>query len=358
MLSATGQKISYSQDVSQSNDETIISIKEFWTNYIRDISKSDDSNKAMVYAKYWNEFEIEDGFTDIVNHALPVFLIGELKIINIEKTEDGFFQIKNQVQLNEEIIALFNVYVKREHNDYKLYNQFYMSKFLLKHYKAGDIDFYYPENYPFNKKKADELFNSYLKYLALYGNLGSKQITYIIGNTFNEASSFIGFDSGVLSSDSPYAGYTIKNQNIILSCREDHLHEIIHVIFFSLFPNAPFIFHEGIATYYGGTGGKDYTSLINNLKMFLENNPDTDLSDFDSFDKVLEDGTNYFYTIGASLIDYALKIGGTKKVLSLFRYSATNTTDKEDPLSAIKEELGIEEDQLNSFLRNYINNVD
>jgi hypothetical protein len=348
--SLLGQEISSNQDISNSKDKTIASVRDFWIAYIKDISKSNNSDKNLIYSKYWNKFEIGNGFTDIINDALPVYSIGKLQIKDIRKVQDVFFQIKNQVELNGKVIAVFNIYVKEEGSSYKLYNQLFFSKSTLNHYQNDNIDFYYPNKYLFNVKKADELSDSYVKLSDLYGNHRKNKVTYLIGNTFNEASKFIGIETGILSSDSPYAGFTIKNQNLILSSREDHLHEIIHLVFFSLFPDSPYIFNEGVATYYGGTGGKDYKTLINNLKVLIKTHPDIDLSDFDSINKTLDDGTNYCYIVGAILIEYAYRTGGAEKVLSLFKYS-TNNQNWDDPQSTIEKVLGIEKDQINSFIK-------
>ena len=186
----------------------------------------------------------------------------------------------------------------------------------------------------------------------LYGNAKKSKITYIIGNTFNEANSFVGFDSSIISSTSPYAGYSIRNQNIILSCREDHLHEIVHAVFIPLFPKAPALFQEGIATYYGGTAGQSYSINLEQLDKMIRNNPDIDLSKINDLNNVLENGSNYFYTIGAIFIDIALKIGGPKKVLALFQDSVSDPSNWEDPLPAIKKEFGIKKDRLTHFLKN------
>ncbi|HEY5122157.1 MAG TPA: hypothetical protein VIK14_00315, partial [Ignavibacteria bacterium] len=56
--------------------------------------------------------------------------------------------------------------------------------------------------------------------------------------------------------------------------------------------------------------------------------------------------------IGAIFIDYAFKIGGTKKVLALFQYP--DSTD--NAISAIERELGIKKNQIDSFLKKYVQN--
>ncbi|MGD0756566.1 MAG: hypothetical protein ABR927_16060, partial [Bacteroidales bacterium] len=93
-------------------------------------------------------------------------------------------------------------------------------------------------------------------------------------------------------------------------------------------------------------------NLIKQLGNMINNNPEIDLSKFDDLFNVLDNGTNYFYTIGAIFIDYAFKIGGTNKVLALFQYP--DSTD--NAISAIERELGIKKNQIDSFLKKYVQN--
>jgi len=71
---------------------------------------------------------------------------------------------------------------------------------------------------------------------------------------------------------------------------------------------------------------------------------------------ILISGSNHFYTIGAIFIDYALKNDGPQKVIKLFQYSGLNYNTSEGAKSAIEQELGIKKDQINSFLKTYIQN--
>ena len=87
----------------------------------------------------------------------------------------------------------------------------------------------------------------------------------------------------------------------------------------------------------------------------IKTNPDINFSKIDDLYNVLDNGSNYFYTIGAIFIDNALKIGRPKKVLALFQDSVSDPSNWEDPLPAIKKEFGIKKDQIDSFLKKYIN---
>ena len=357
---ASGQKISFNQEILSATDPEIIAVRELWKAYVNDCFKGSETDKDSIPLKYWNSIELEQGFTDVAKDEFPIYSLGELVTFDIKKEKNGFYRIRSMVLFTEStgksVYAIFNIYAKKDKSEYKLYNQFFLTKSKLQHFHAGNIDFYCPVNYNFTIEKAKETADSYSKFSTLYGNPEKRKITYIIGNTFDEANSFIGFDFSVVSSTSPFAGYSIRSKNIVLSCREDHLHEIIHAVFFSMFPNEPALFSEGVATYYGGTGGQNYSYLISQLRNLINNKPDIDLSKFDNFDKTLDNGTNHFYNIGAIFIDYALKIGGLKKVLALFQYSVTNPLTWDDPISAIKKELGIEKNQIDAFLKKYIQN--
>ncbi|MBA7541130.1 hypothetical protein ES705_33437 [subsurface metagenome] len=64
--------------------------------------------------------------------------------------------------------------------------------------------------------------------------------------------------------------------------------------------------------------------------------------------------TNYFYTVGAIFIDYALRIGGVEKVLALFKQPVTNQNTSGDAIDAINKELGLEKSQVDTFIKKYI----
>jgi hypothetical protein len=353
-LVTSGQKISFSQDLLSTSNPEIIAIREFWKAYVGECVR----NKDSAFKKYWNPIELEQGYTDIVMDELPIYTLGELVTFEIKKVISGFYQIRSKVfpldPSDKSVYAIFNIYAKKKESSYFLYNQFFFTKSSLKHFQSGNVDFYYPENCSFSFDKAKKTADLYSNISTLYGYTKKSRITYIIGNTFNEANSFVGFDSSIISSTSPYAGFSIRNQNIILSCREDHIHEIVHAVFFAFYPKAPALFREGIATYYGGTAGQSYSINIEQLKKMIHNNPDIDLSNIDDLNNVLENGSNYFYTIGAIFIDKALKIGGPKKVLALFQDSVSDPSNWEDPLPAIKKEFGIKKDQIDLFLKKYI----
>lgn len=357
-----GQKITLSQVVENSTDKEVVSIREFWKTYIKDISLSNSLTQHNIFAKYWNKEELDLGFTDIINDELPVYSLGEIMILSIDKQKDGFYKIKNKVVDNAHIgtntaFAVFNIYVKKGPSGYKLYNCFHLTKSNLQHSKIGDIDFYYPENFVFNSSQAAVTDKFYTRISAIYANNQKNILTYVVANNFNEANRLIGFDQSIVASSSAYAGFSIKNQRVILSTRVDHFHEIVHAVFFNRFPDSPALFDEGIATYYGGTGGLSYSKLIGQFKQFVKENPKTNLSDFNHLHLLLENGTNNFYILGALLVDYAIKHGGSQKVIDLFDYSLKNQLISDDPWPAIENVIGIKKNQFDSSIRKYLKSL-
>lgn len=357
-----GQKISFNSEFKNSNHIEIIQIREFWKSYIKDISASNSATRQNVFTKYWNKEELNLGFTDIVNDELPVYSLGELTILSIDNLNNGYYNIKNKVVGNSNndpvtVYAIFNICAKKDSSGYKLYNYFNLNKPSLLHSRIGEIDYYYPMNFAFNSSKATETANFYSKISSIYSGNIRRNLTYIIANNFNEANNLIGFDQSIVTSSSPYAGYSIKNQGIILSCRIDHFHEIVHSVFFSRFPNTPALFNEGIATYYGGTGGFTLPSLISQFKEYIKNNPQTNLSNLNNLDQVKENRTNNFYILGAILVDYAIKNGGPQKIINIFNHSSDKQLSSDDPWQAIENELGIKKDQFDTFIKKYIDSL-
>ena len=353
-LSVWGQKITFSSEIQNTKDSSIIEVRELWKAYVTNCQKGFDKSSF----NYWNKYETGQGVTDIVKAAitLPSYLFGELAVFDIKKADKDYYRIRNIWSMGDtnskSYLAIFNVFAKKTNSVYKLYNYFYIVKPKLQHYQADNIDYYYPSNYSFNSQKASQMAELYSKISLLYGKSDKRKVTYIIGNNLDEANNIIGFDYTIMSSSFSDAAYIIKEQNIILANREDNIHEIIHSIFMPMFPEGNSLFQEGIATYYGGSAGQDYFNLIKQLGNMINNNPDIDLSKFDNLNKVLDNGTNYFYTVGAICIDYALKIGGAKKVLALFQH----TDSIDNAIFAIEKDLGIETNQIDSFLKKYVQN--
>jgi hypothetical protein len=353
-LPTFGQGVTFSSEIVNTKDPEIEAVRDLWKTYVTN-SKNVNEKPSM---EYWNKSEIDQGFTDIIMKVIAIpYRISNLSINEIKKVDNDYYSISNKLFLEDSTYFFkFRVYARKENDCFKLFNSYYVKRPTLLHYQVENFDFYYSQNHSFDSLKAYQSVKFYSKISSLYGNTEKRKIIYLVGSNLDEANNFIGFDYSPMSSSNPFAGNTINCQNfMILSAREDHFHEIIHSVLIPMFPKAHMLFHEGIATYYGGNGGRKLSDFVDELKKVINNNPDIDLSNFDEIDTILNDGKfNNFYFLGAILIDYALKNGGPKKVLALLQFPINDPYSFEDAKSAIKQELGIEKNQIDNFIKKYV----
>jgi hypothetical protein len=353
-LSVFGQGITFSSEILNTKDPQIEAVRDLWKSYVSTCKNVD----AKPSLEYWNKSEIDQGFTDIIMKEIDLpYLAGKLIVRDIKKAGNDYYKIRNELFFGDSTYMFkFNVYAKKEVNSYKLFNSFFVIKPKLIHFQTDNFDYYYPQNLSFNIPKAKQSAEFYSKISSLYGNTDKRKIIYIVGTNFDEANSIIGFDHSLISSSNPLSGTTIPCQNfMILSGREDHFHEIVHSILIPMFPKAHMLFHEGVATYYGGNVDRKLSDFIVEMKEVIKNKPNIDLSNIQDIDKNLNDGkfSNYYF-IGAIFIDYAIKIGGPKKVLALLQYPVNDPNTFEDAKSAIQQELGIEKNQIDNFIKKYV----
>lgn len=355
ILISNGQKITLSSNLQHSSDTEINEIITLWKNYRKACFLELQLKKDSVSHVYWFPNENGKESTDFLKYSIhptfPMYLLGDIFTYDIRKYHSGLFVIHNILtvkdSLNENVISIFKVCAKKTDTGYKLLNYFDYSKIKLNSFKTDFITYYFPFDFEFDSSAAERT-NLYYKSLISEFGLPVKLITYILGGNVDEVNGFIGFDYTVKTSILKKAGFFI-NPNIILSAQIEHFHEIIHSVFVPAFPRAHNIFHEGIATFLVGNSGYDFGFHLNRLKECLIKNPSMDLTKFDDLNEFIDE-TNFFYTIGAIFIDYAKQIGGNEKILSLFKSSNTNS----ELYNIIDIELGIEKENINDFIRNYV----
>lgn len=360
-FSLSGQQISFSNSIISSQEKDVVEIRELWKSYLQDCVRSFIKKDKSITAKYWNEEEIANGFYNLVMYqvmpTVPLCLLGETVTFDITKLDNDFYRIKSLVvqsdSISKGVPVIFNVYAKRENSQLKFYTQFFLSKSSLINFSTKNIDYYYSSDFNFDKKEAEKAEEFYSKLLNDYDYEPKSKIKFIVAENPEKANKYIGFDHSIRSSTLKYSGYYLEEQNIIISGQVSHNHELVHSVFDSKFPNAPQLFNEGISTYLAGTSGESFDFHLEQLLQIVNSSPETDFSNFNDWNKLIENKTNPFYTIGAIFIKYAYDTGGSQKVLSMFQYK--NTT--EDTFAAISNELGIDKNEIDKFLKNYINEL-
>lgn len=360
-FSLTGQQLSFSNSIISSQDKNVIELRELWKSYLQDCVRSYIKKDKNITSKYWNNEEIENGFYNLVMYqvmpTVPLCLLGETVTFDITKLDNDFYRIKSLViqsdSISKGIPVIFNVYAKQENEQFKFYSQFFISKSSLSIFSTKNIEYYYSSDFNFDKKEAKKAEKFYSKLLNDYDYSPKNKIKFIVAKNPETANKYIGFDHSIRSSTLKYSGYFLEEQNTILSGQISHNHELVHSVFESKFPNAPQLFNEGIATFMAGSNGESFNFHIEQLFEIMNSNQEADFSNFNDWNKLIDNSTNPYYTIGAVFIKYAFETGGSQKMISLFQYK----NSKEDTYNAISKELGIEQKGINGFLRNYVSEL-
>lgn len=346
------QNISFSNQIVNSTDENIISIREQWKSYLKDCITAYFTKDEQILNEYWNDIDIQNRYLSIAMYQTinaPIVLLGEMVTYDITKLDDGFYRLKAMVLLSDSIskgvVANFTLFATVKNNEVKFCSYLQKQKESLETYSTPHIEYFYPSDFPFDTNDAKKAEIMFCKLLNDFNFDKDIKITYIVANDLESANRLIGFDYSMRSSTFKNAGYYIKSSNMLFSCQVAHLHELVHIVAESKFPGIPSLFNEGVATYIGGSGGGDYVFLLNQLRETVKNQKDVNFSDFNEWNKVLENGTNHFYTIGAIFIDYAYKLGGQEKVESLLKSA-------DDINTTLKNELGI--DDADAFIKSYL----
>jgi len=129
-LSVWGQKITFSSDIQDTKDSSIIQVRDLWQAYVTNCQKGFDKSSF----NYWNKYETDQGFTDIVKAAisLPSYLYGDLAVFDIKKVDNDYYRIRNIWSIGDTIsksyLGIFNVFAKKTNSVFKLYNNFYVVK--------------------------------------------------------------------------------------------------------------------------------------------------------------------------------------------------------------------------------------
>lgn len=348
-----GQKISFSNQIVNSTDENIVAIREQWKSYLTDCVKSYITKNEELLHKYWNDSDVQKQYYSIamqqISDKIPTCFYGEMVTYDITKLDNEYYRIKTLALLSDSIskgvAANFTQFAKVDNEKVKFQSYLEFEEPNLNSYTTKHIKYFYPKDFQFDKSEAETAEKLYSQLLNDFDVDTNTKITYIVANSLDESNKLIGFDYSIRSSTSKDAGYYIQNSNIMFSSQIAHLHELVHSVVQTKYPNASQLFHEGIATYLGGTNGQEFSFHLKMLKEITNNQEKIDFSNFNNWNKIVDDKTNPFYTIGAIIIDYAYKMGGQEKVEALFKSTGEiNNT--------LKNELQIE--NIDSFIKDYL----
>lgn len=325
------QRITFSSELGYFiTDDNISAISQIWEGYINAIDTGSDCSH------FWIE-----GSCDI---HIDLHKDGLLNTYNIRKLTDEIYEINTIAYYPDCAIkgglinAIYKVCAIKNGDGWHLMNYFDAIRNNYTQYSVGCIDFNIGIGVTIDKIAMERSANFASTFIDNY-NLTANRIIYVASSSIDECAHMIGLTYTPIRSHNPYAGRTINN--IVLSTRLDHIHEIVHAIMLPRYPNAPLFLHEGIATYYGGIAGQDYKATKAIAKEFTEQHK-LNFNGNDYLNILLDDNIPLSNIVAASIIEYALQEGDESEVLRLFE---ATTYDQ------IFEILDIADNQQAEFIR-------
>ena len=328
-LKANAQLLTFSSELGYfSNDENIATIKQVWEGYVNAVAKGSDTTPFWVQ--------------DSHNILVGAHKDGLLNTYNIRKLTDELYEINTIAYYPIQgglINSIYKICAMQTKDGWRLMNYFDATKNRYASHRIGCVNFYIGHGVVADRKKMKESARFAESFIGSYQLDHKIPITYVVADSIDECSAMIGLSYTPMRSHKPFAGRTINN--LILSTRLNHIHEIVHAIMLPYYPDAPLFLHEGIATYYGGMAEQTYKDIKSIVKNDIKLT-NRDLSTQESLDITLSDDVQLSNVVAAAIIEYTLQQGGESKVLQLFE---ANTYDEIFAL------LGIAKEQQSKFIR-------
>lgn len=359
-------------------------IYKLWTNYENDLYSNEFKKTNIDTKKYWAESEIKE-YGDVRDlYQLVAFNYFEFKefFIGINKRNDTLYEIQtsyytdfnNKYELN----FVLNIPIIKTKDGYKLYNMFSINKKKFKTKNIDFVEFYYPQDYSFNKKQAKTTVRKINTFAREIGLKNIKPIKYYLNNTMTDIFQSFGITTAL--DDYRDAKNIITGGRSNLGSRmiyytkggENNSHEFIHILINDIRKKDTKFFDEGVCCYFGDHQSLSYSFHVLRLKNFLNNNPKVNLSldlttAYKTFDNqytsdtnsqennmktwMVSDSTNYSYMIMATICDIAFRQGGYDKVKRMI----IDAKDGEEMYGVIEKYLGIKRQDVNKYIRDFLN---
>jgi len=195
------QQITFSKQIIRAKDSSIIKIKETWNSYLNDCVQGTLTGNTDYVKTYWNKTEFDakrfDIVKDNISSQFPVYLFGDIYTFDISKTDSNLYKLKSMIistdSMYNDVLNIFSIYAKLEGANVKFYNYFFFQKQRLSNFQSKNIDFYYPDNYQFNKKGAKQVEDFYQTMASQAAYFPENKLVYLLAENLEEANKLLGF---------------------------------------------------------------------------------------------------------------------------------------------------------------------
>lgn len=362
-------------------------IYQLWKSYGDDMWSNHFIQTNFDTKKYWAESEIEE-YGDSYNlHQLfaPNYFIFKEFFIGINNRNDTLYELQTAYYSDYgtpyNLCYVITIPVIKTKEGYKFINKFSLNKKNLKKKRIDFIEFYYPKDYPLDKKQVKKTIEKVESFAKNIGIKEIKPIKYYIDNTYTDILHSFGITTALgdycIADKLANEGRSEFRSRLICYTKggENTSHEILHILVHDIRNNNSYcFFDEGVCSYFGEMNSLPYSFQIKKLKTFLNNNPKVNLSqDLTNAYKISKnqytsdttgqennmkfwmtgDSTNYSYIIMATICDIAFRQGGYDKVKQMI----LNSEDGEAMYGVIEKHLGIKREDVDKYIRGFLNNT-
>lgn len=357
LASTQGQTIRINYDIDTATYNVGAPL-QLWMNFLE---AGDDS----ISSKYWSAAEVEKYGRDsyfLIERELNFGTKNYLKLMNyatvtilsIRKLGD-YYKINSLMEfpgkdsITSNIQYIYNVYAGEENGELKLFNPLKINTDInLNSTTVGFIRFHYLKTHTFDEVLAKKQ-NDFLVDFAKHFEVPTDTIDYYFAPTREELAQIRGFDFiiGINGEEIP-SGRADATGRIVYSSglAEYYPHEFIHILLYPHYPNGHWWIHEGVATYFGLSRGKELNWQLERLNRHLAKHPEINLDTMLQY-RTVDQFTDYSYALGGWVVQKAYEKGGYGLVKKLLNSGKTS----EDFYAAIEEHLGIKQEGLDETIK-------
>ncbi len=344
-LSGVSQKITYNPNIKAEGDYLLI--RTVFESYL--LSKPD----SLYDNPYWiaeekaqyKQFDLLEGeFQPSLYMGFPVH------VLSIGEQKKDRYRLKAQfsyVQQNGSlyVLAIVNYDFIKVNQEFKISNALLENRKAWKHNKVGNINYYHPHEISFDIIKAKEFIKE-LNSLSQKMQLTIPEVDYYYADSFNEIQRLRGIDF-FLGEGGPLnpTGRAIENSIFAAGLGENYLHEGIHVLLYTNFGKIHNFVDEGIATYFGGSRGKNFQWHCENLYTYCQTNSGVNFSNIFQY-KQIDNFTSIQRVVAALFFKSILEKGGWPLAIKMIR----NVRTDEEYSKFISLHLGIEQQKFGDFI--------
>ena len=363
-------------------------IYDFWQQYeyaqFLDYGRMSDPQYKPTNYDFWADAETEDygNPNSIIQCNLLPFYAYEEYFMGVTKRNDTLYELQtaffDDFPSPKQLLGIFTIPLVRTADGFKLVNKLTINKRSFCKKQIGWITYYYPSTYAFDEQEAHAAVSRLSSFAEEFDVDGMEPVEYYLFENKTEMFHYFGIDGSCYDFYSaetvvPYGNSKIgKNKICYTKGGESKIHEFIHLILKSVSNGQRFSrFEEGVCCYFGEHVLQSKEWHFEKLKLFLNDNPQIDLSvdlieayvdadgkyTHDSAQSVIKYKrpysdvySNYGYDIQMVICEMLYKKGG----MDLVKRMLFETKRNEDEYEMIEVLLGIKREDVNQVIRGYL----